>query len=151
MSVESLEEIRYPDDNQYAGSIAELIITPAMHSLSDPIPTYILNRFTDGCRLHTVMNVCDQVLAVATVQVSEVDITTWVNRLKKIRVPAYPVSVVTADGSLIELTIFGEQSALKVSWWTQSPEGFELLGEFADWIEALGTADSPMSNEDLPG
>jgi hypothetical protein len=97
------------------------------------------------------MSVSDQVLAIATVLVSEVDITTWGNRLKKIRVPAYPFSVVTADGSLIKLTISGERSALKVSWWTQSPEGFELLGEFADWIRALGTADPPILNEDFPG
>jgi hypothetical protein len=52
---EFIEGIRYPDNDLFAGTIAELTNTPAVLWIGDSVSAYIMNRFEDGYRLHTVM------------------------------------------------------------------------------------------------
>ncbi|MSR16517.1 MAG: hypothetical protein EXR89_01780 [Methylococcaceae bacterium] len=59
---------------------------------------------------------------------------TQLNKLRSAKIPAFPISPRVCDGSYIELTIYGKNSDLTLSWWTIAPDGAEELADFADWL-----------------
>ena len=59
-------------------------------------------------------------------------------KLKKLTVPAFPVSPMVCDGEYVEMQIEGEYSTLTIGWWTIPPEGAEGVALFADWLRELG-------------
>jgi hypothetical protein len=70
-----------------------------------------------------------------SVEVSAEEVERQFATLKQARVPAFPVSPMVCDGAYYELTIPGECSQLRLSWWTIAPEGAWELADFADWME----------------
>lgn len=74
------------------------------------------------------------------VPVPRIDAENQLEALRKASIPAYPVSPSVCDGSYIELTIYGIDSELKLSWWTAAPDGAEVLGNFSDWLHDIALA-----------
>lgn len=64
------------------------------------------------------------------------EVTKKLHDLRKINVPAFPVSPLVMDGEYVELTIFGEHSTLSLGWWTIAPEGAEGICEFSEWLRS---------------
>ncbi|MDT8445188.1 MAG: hypothetical protein RQ722_12910 [Desulfuromonadales bacterium] len=64
------------------------------------------------------------------------EVTQRFHDLKKVNIPAFPVSPLVMDGEYVELTIFGEHSTLSLGWWTTAPEGAEGIREFAEWLRS---------------
>jgi hypothetical protein len=57
------------------------------------------------------------------------------SKIKKAKLPAFPVSPHVLDGRYIELTIYGEHASLNMSWWTEAPKGAKALEDFSGWLE----------------
>jgi hypothetical protein len=69
-------------------------------------------------------------------------------RLRRLTVPAYPVSPLVTDGEHLELTVEGQSSSLTLNWWTIAPDGAEGLAEFANWLRIAGQERDGMREEE---
>lgn len=69
-------------------------------------------------------------------------------RLKRLTIPAYPVSPLVSDGEHLEVTVEGQSSSLTLSWWTIAPDGAEGMAAFANWLRIAGQERGGMQEEE---
>jgi hypothetical protein len=81
----------------------------------------------------------------AQVEVSHEEVEAQLALLRSCRVPTWPQSPLTGDGTHFTLEIRGENADLTISWWSAVPSGCEGLEPFLAWL--LGKA--PVSGETL--
>ena len=67
-------------------------------------------------------------------------VQTMLDSLKNATIPAFPISPHVCDGELVELTIFGTNADVTLSWWSVGPEGAEEFVSFADWLRTIVTS-----------
>lgn len=115
--------------------LSKLVITPAGPCL--PVThRIVLVRVGDTHRLEVTAKTLETRRR-WTVVVPDEEVEQQFAALKQATVPAFPVSPTVCDGAYYELTIPGECSELRLSWWTIAPDGAEGLAEFADWMAKL--------------
>jgi hypothetical protein len=110
-----------------------LVITPA-GPCPPTVHRIVLARLGEAHRLEVTERI-SETRRRWTVEVSAEEVEQQFAVLKRSTVPAFPVSPMVCDGAYYELTIPGEFSELRLSWWTIAPEGAWELADFADWLE----------------
>lgn len=127
--------------------LARLKITPC--GMCQPVTVQTLKLFQQGkkCFIETTER-SNQSRKCWQVNVPFSDVTQRLENLRKVTIPAFPVSPLVCDGEYVELTIHGEFSKLTLGWWTISPEGTEELSNFADWLQDLVFPDGDDIDEE---
>lgn len=119
--------------------LARLRVTPS-GGTAPAVETFTLERREDSFRLIIVeRNGFTRQQTQRRVPISSAIATERLETLRKLTVPAYPISPTVCDGEQLELTVEGESSRLTVSWWTLAPKGAEGLAEFAQWLRDVGS------------
>ncbi len=118
--------------------VARLRITPC--GLFEPITqTITLEQIDAAYRVAAIeRNGLTRKQSRHYVDVSPVLVEERLAALKKLTVPAFPVSPMVCDGEYVEMQVEGEHSTLTIGWWTIPPEGAEGVAEFADWLREVG-------------
>lgn len=129
-------------------AIARLRVTPA-GGATPSSHAYTLQRLQDSFRILVVER--DGVSKRQTrrnVPVLAAEAQEQLVRLRRLTVPAYPVSPLVTDGEHLELTVEGQSSSLTLNWWTIAPDGAEGLAEFANWLRIAGQERDGMREEE---
>lgn len=119
--------------------LARLRVTPS-GGIAPAVQTFTLERQEDTFRLVIVeRNGFTRQQTRRRIPISSAIATERLETLRKLTVPAYPISPGVCDGEQLELTVEGESSRLTVSWWTIAPQCAEGLSEFAQWLRDVGS------------
>lgn len=122
--------------------LARLRVTPA-GGATPSSQAYTLQRLQNSFRVLVVERNGDSKRQTRRyVPVAAAEAQEQLASLRRLTVPAYPVSQRVTDGERLELTVEGQSSSLTLNWWTIAPDGAEGLVEFANWLRIAGQGHS---------
>lgn len=99
-------------------------------------PTIILEQTGNGYQIK-YFDAMNREIPTEVIPVAQAVVEKELGMLKKVKVSLFPISPLICDGTLYDLKVLGENADLRVTWWTEPPNGCKALGRFAEWLAEM--------------